>query len=189
MRIAVDYTSAVHQRAGVGRYTRSLVAQVVSRLDDNDRVLLWYASTSRVPVSLPAGSDPERVSIRRLPMSPRLAAVAWHRARIGWPVDRLVGKVDLHHEPDFVAPPTRAPMVTTIHDLSYLIVPEYAHPDLKKYLQRSVPRTLERARQVIAVSESTRQDVIDRYRVDPESRHHDLQRRRCLVSRSRTGGD
>ncbi len=168
MRIAIDYTSAVYQRAGVGRYTRSLAGQVVSRLEDDDRVVLWYASTSRAPVSLPAGSDPERVTTRRLPISPRLASIAWHRARVGWPIDRLVGKVDLHHEPDFVSPPTRAPMVTTIHDLSYLIVPEYAHPDLKKYLERSVPKTLERARQIIAVSESTRQDVIDHYLVNPD---------------------
>lgn len=168
MRIALDYTSAVHQRAGVGRYTRSLAAQIVSRLSDDDQVVLWYASSSRSPLSLPAGANPQRCSLRRVPISPRMAALGWQRLRFPLPIDRLIGKVDLHHEPDFVAPPTTAPMVTTIHDLSYLIVPEFAHPDLKNYLQRAVPRTLERARHVIAVSETTRRDIIERYRIEPE---------------------
>ena len=59
-------------------------------------------------------------------------------------------------------------MVATIHDLSYLIVPEFAHPDLRRYLERAVPDTIARASRIVAVSETTRRDIIERYRVDPE---------------------
>ena len=168
MRIAFDYTSAVHQRAGVGRYTRSLAGQIIPLLEGNDDLILWYTSTSKESVSFPSGGVPQNCTLHRIPLSPRLAAIGWQRLRLPLPIDRFVGKVDLHHQPDFVSPPTRAPMMTTIHDLSYLIVPEFAHPDLRRYLARSVPRTLARATQVVTVSDTTRRDVIERYRIAPE---------------------
>ena len=168
MRIAFDYTSAVHQRAGVGRYTRSLAGQIIPMLEDSDDLILWYTSTSKESVMFPSGGTPQNCTLRRIPLSPRLAAIGWQRLRLPLPIDRFVGKVDLHHQPDFVSPPTNAPMMTTIHDLSYLIVPEFAHPELRRYLARSVPRTLARAAQVVAVSDTTRRDIIERYRIAPE---------------------
>lgn len=168
MRIGIDYTSAVHQRAGVGRYTRSLARHLVPILGPDDELILWYASRSDARISLPDGLDSSRTHFKRVPISPRLAAIGWQRLHVPFPIDRVVGEVDLHHEPDFVAPPTKAPMITTIHDLSYLVVPEYAHPKLRRYLERSVPRTLDRARHIVAVSETTRRDIIDRYRLDPD---------------------
>ena len=168
VRVAIDYTSAVHQRAGVGRYTRSLAEHLTPLLASDDELLLWYTSRSGDPISLPMAMRSGNVAVKRIPISPRWAAAGWHRLRLPIAVDRFIGDVDLHHEPDFVAPPSKKPTITTIHDLSYLIVPEYAHPDLRRYLERSVPHTLKRADRVIAVSETTRRDVIERYGVDAE---------------------
>lgn len=168
MRIGIDYTSAVHQLAGVGRYTRSLTRHLIPLLGAEDNLLLWYASRSNEPISLPGGLGSSHTHFRRVPISPRLAAIGWQRLRIPFPIDRIVGDIDIFHEPDFVSPPTKAPMITTIHDLSYLVVPEYAHPKLRRYLERSVPRTLHRARHIVAVSETTRRDIIERYRLDPD---------------------
>ena len=168
MRVAFDYTSAIYQRAGVGRYTRSLAAELDPLLIDDDDFVLWYTSASRSRLSAPGIGGAFHGSIRRIPLSPRAAAIAWQRMRMPLPIDRLIGSPDVLHEPDFVAPPTTAPMIATIHDLSYLVVPEFAHPNLKKYLESAVPRTLKRAKHVIAVSEITRQDIIERYNVAPE---------------------
>ena len=168
MRVAFDYTSAIYQRAGVGRYTRSLAAELAPLLIEDDEFVLWYTSAARSRLSLSGTGGAFHGSIRRIPLSPRAAALAWQRVRLPLPIDRLIGNPDVLHEPDFVAPPTTAPMITTIHDLSYLVVPEFAHPNLKKYLESAVPRTLKRAKHVIAVSEMTRQDIIERYGIAPE---------------------
>jgi len=167
MRVAFDYTSAIYQRAGVGRYTRSLAAELEPLLSDDDEFILWYTSMSRTPLAISSSGARFRGRSRRIPISPRASAILWQRLRLGIPIDRLIRKPDLFHEPDFVAPPVKAPMIATIHDLSYLVVPEFAHPSLKRYLESSVPRTLRRASHVIAVSEMTRQDIIERYNVDP----------------------
>lgn len=167
MRVAFDYTSALYQRAGVGRYTRSLAAELEPLLCDDDEFILWYTSMSREPLSISSTGTRFHGTLKRIPLSPRAAALLWQRMRLGLPIDRMIGKPDLLHSPDFVAPPVKAPLIATIHDLSYLIVPEFAHPSLKRYLESSVPRTLRRASHVIAVSEMTRQDIIERYHVEP----------------------
>ncbi|HEX7103281.1 MAG TPA: glycosyltransferase family 1 protein [Nitrolancea sp.] len=167
MRVAFDYTSAIYQRAGVGRYTRSLAAEVEPLLSDEDEFILWYTSMSRTPLSISSTGARFHGTSKRIPLSPRAAALLWQRFRLALPIDRLIGNPDLLHSPDFVAPPVKAPLITTIHDLSYLVVPEFAHPNLKRYLESSVPRTIRRASHVIAVSEMTRQDIIERYHVDP----------------------
>ncbi len=167
MRIAFDYTSAIYQRAGVGRYTRSLAAELDPLLTTDDEFILWYTSRARSPLSISATGAHYHGTSKRVPISPRAAAIIWQRLRLGLPIDRLIGRPDVLHSPDFVAPPVKAPIIATIHDLSYLVVPEFAHPSLKRYLEASVPRTLRRASHVIAVSEMTRQDIIERYHVEP----------------------
>ena len=42
MRIGIDYTAAVHQRAGIGRYARSLV-RALAQLDRENEYLLLVA--------------------------------------------------------------------------------------------------------------------------------------------------
>jgi glycosyltransferase involved in cell wall biosynthesis len=167
MRVAFDYTSAIYQRAGVGRYTRSLAAEVAPLLGDDDEFILWYTSMSRAPRSISSVAAGSHGTSMRIPLSPRAASLLWQRMRLALPIDRLIGQPDLLHSPDFVAPPVKAPLIATIHDLSYLVVPEFAHPNLKRYLEASVPRTIRRASHVIAVSEMTRQDIIERYQVEP----------------------
>jgi glycosyltransferase involved in cell wall biosynthesis len=60
------------------------------------------------------------------------------------------------------------PSVLTIHDLAFLREPECAYPTLRAYLAKVVPRSARRATRIIAVSESTRQDVIELLRIAPE---------------------
>jgi glycosyltransferase involved in cell wall biosynthesis len=91
------------------------------------------------------------------------------RHRLPLPVEALTGPADVLLAPDFVAPPAiRARTIVTIHDLSYLTVPHYADPGLRRYLTAAVPRSLRRAAQVIAVSEATRREAIAHLGLPPE---------------------
>ena len=60
LRIAIDYTSAVNQNAGIGRFVRSLVHAVVAH-DQTDSFLLLHANPNpgRVP-DYPSGSNVTR---------------------------------------------------------------------------------------------------------------------------------
>ncbi len=77
--------------------------------------------------------------------------------------------LDLLHGLAFAAPLAAAcPTVITVHDVSFLRFPEAFRPLNRLYLSFATRISTRRARRVIAVSESTRQDVIRFFGVPPE---------------------
>jgi len=166
LRSAIDYTSAINQQAGIGRFVRGLVNSVTA-LDTTDQFLLLHATPNpgRV-VTYPRG---RHVSRRVLRISERWLNIAWHRLQIPLPADWLTGPIDLFHSPDFVMPPIRAARsILTVHDLAFLLRPECADARLRAYLEKTVPRSVHRADFVVADSENTRNDVICLLGVPPE---------------------
>lgn len=173
MRIAVDYNAAVRQGAGIGRYTRELIAAVVRRAPEL-RFVLFYAgaglkrSSPYLDALRRLCDKHPNVEARPLPIHERLLTILWQRLLLPLPLERLVGPIDLLHAPDFVLAPTRrARSILTVHDLTFLIHPETAVPELRRYLGRAVPRSLRRADHVLADSESTRADLQRLLGVDP----------------------
>lgn len=82
---------------------------------------------------------------------------------------RLKGQGDaLYHSPNFFLPPFSGRTVTTVHDLSHHIYPEFHPPARIDYMRRMLPDSLKRASHVITVSESARQDLITHFAHPPE---------------------
>ncbi|MGC8781834.1 MAG: glycosyltransferase family 4 protein [Anaerolineae bacterium] len=161
MKIAIDYTPALRQGAGIGRYTRGLVAALAEADRDNSYIL--FSAGERMP----ANGWPTNFAIRATPLPARWLTVAWHRLALPLPAELLTGACDLFHAPDFALPPLRrARGIVTIHDLSFLRLPECADPGLRAFLERVVPRSVARAARVLADSESTRRDLMNLLGVD-----------------------
>lgn len=80
--------------------------------------------------------------------------------------------VDLLHALAFIAPViSPCPFVVTVYDLSFLRYPEAFRPFNRWYLTTLTGYSVRRARAVITISESTRQDVIHFFNVPPEQVH------------------
>ncbi|MBI3287867.1 MAG: glycosyltransferase family 4 protein, partial [Chloroflexi bacterium] len=168
MRIGIDYNAALHQRAGIGRYTRELF-KALAALDRENEYLLVISGPAVRP-----GQDflPDAANFRPfyLLLGERWTTLLWQRLRLPLAIDWLTGSVDLFHSPDYVLPPLRRGVnkLLTIHDLSFLRYPEGAEPTLRWYLEGAVPRSVARADLLLADSESTRRDLIDLFHVDPQ---------------------
>jgi glycosyltransferase involved in cell wall biosynthesis len=105
----------------------------------------------------------------QLPVSERYLWIAWQHLRLPLPPDLLAPRLDVFYNPDFPLPPLAyAPGVCTVHDLSFITVPQCAFPKLRALLLRTVPWALERARLVVAVSEHTRRDLVTLLGVPPQ---------------------
>ena len=166
MKLAMDYTPAALQGAGIGRYTRGLVDALLPLLGDEDRLTLLYP---RDNAPFARASWPEQVRIRRLPLPDRYQTILWHRLRAPLPVEWWTGQVDIFHAPNFLLPPVRrARTLLTIHDLAFLVRPQYAFPDLRRFLERAVPRSIARADHILADSEASRQDAIRLFGLEPD---------------------
>lgn len=163
MRITIDYTPALRQTAGIGRYTRGLVAALAEADRDNCyRLFCAGAAPDRT-------TWPENFAVHVSPVPARWLTAGWHRLRLPLPVERLAGDCDIFHSPDFSLPPLRSARgVVTVHDLSFLRLPEHADPGLRDYLQKAVPRAVARAHRVLADSENTKRDLIELLRVAEE---------------------
>jgi glycosyltransferase involved in cell wall biosynthesis len=61
-----------------------------------------------------------------------------------------------------------SPGVLTLHDLQPFDMPDNFHPVKRAYMQRSIPRSVRKARLVITPSEFVRRGVIDRFDVAPD---------------------
>ncbi|HEY7343862.1 MAG TPA: glycosyltransferase family 1 protein [Ktedonobacterales bacterium] len=99
-----------------------------------------------------------------------LRRIAWEQFALPG-VLRTLG-IDVFHAPANILP-TRlpCPSVVTVHDLAFMRHPKLFRPSRRLYQRRFTARTVARATQVVAVSESTKRDVIELMRV-PEERLH-----------------
>ncbi len=166
MRIALDYTAALRQGAGIGRYTQGLVAGLAALETRPDLTLLVAADADRGPFG--GREAPPPFPRRRLPLSSRQQAILWHRLHLPLPLEWLAGAFDLFHAPDFVLPPLRRALgVITVHDLSFLRVPECAEARLVAYLTQAVPHAVRRASRILADSVNTQRDLTALLDVDP----------------------
>jgi glycosyltransferase involved in cell wall biosynthesis len=99
----------------------------------------------------------------------RVLNILWYRLRVPLPLNLFIGTLDVFHSPNFLLPPlSRGTGLITVHDLSFLVVPQYAEPSLARYLGRALPRSIQRATLVLADSYSTKEDLVARLGVPPE---------------------
>jgi len=80
MRVGIDYTSAVRQGAGIGRYTRGLIAALAAN-DHQNRYVLFSAGQDPRHTAWPAN-----FRYRTLPVTDRHLAIVWQRLRLPLPV-------------------------------------------------------------------------------------------------------
>ncbi len=164
MHIAIDYNAAVRQGGGIGRFVRE-ITRIAAAAAPQHRFSLWYAARGLDPASGPMREFAalcrrlKNVTPRPLPLSERLLTILWQRARLPLPVEAVVGPVDVVHGTDFVLPPTRARTLLSIHDFAYIIHPETARPELRRYLSRAVPRNVRRADHIHVNSIATQRDM------------------------------
>jgi glycosyltransferase involved in cell wall biosynthesis len=165
-RIGIDFTAAARERAGIGRYARELI-RALARLDHTHAYILFVPRDAHTDLVL--ATWPPNFKIVRAPLTERYLAALWHRARVALPIEAFIGKVEVFYSPDFLLPPTLAHRkLVTVHDLSYVRVPECFPQPLLNYLNKAVPPSVARADLILADAISTRRDLNDVYGVPAE---------------------
>jgi len=143
MRVAIDVSPLVQTRAGTARYLESLMHELRAR-------------------------DDVTLTPRAFGRSDRASTLA--RDAVWYPF--LLGRddtADVLHCPTYRGPTrARVPLVVTVHDLAVFRHPEAFNRWTRAYSPRVVPRVLAAAQRVIAVSEFTRQELIELLRVPDE---------------------
>jgi glycosyltransferase involved in cell wall biosynthesis len=160
----MDIQAAIAQRAGVGRYTKSLVEHLAP-LTGADELSLFYFDFKRKGIPFPVEGATQR-AVHWCPG--RYAQYAWKT--FGWPsFDFFAGPADVYHFPNFIRPPLRrGKSVVTIHDVSFLRFPETTEARNLKYLKAWIQLTVERSDAIITVSEFVRREICELLKVSPK---------------------
>jgi glycosyltransferase involved in cell wall biosynthesis len=165
IRIAIDYTPAVRQQAGIGRIVKNQVSALIAQNPGFDlRLFIVGRVTDEQRHMAP-------LPLHATPINERNMVRLWHRLGSPWPaVEHFTGgPLDLFHATDFVLAPTRVRhTIVTVHDLAFLHYPDASHPSLYHYLHVVVPRSIRKASHIIADSHHTARDIQEHFRLPLE---------------------
>lgn len=157
MRIAIDARLNAYRIGGIPEYTRQLMAALADCAPDDQIVSLQHHDHLRPLVVAP------NVSRHPVYTPPHHRFERWTL-----PLELLMVRPSVIHLPDFIAPRHRCcPSVVTIHDLAFLRYPDILDRDAAAYY-RQVGDSVSRADGVIAVSETTREDIAQFLDLPPE---------------------
>ncbi|MBN1428574.1 MAG: glycosyltransferase family 4 protein [Anaerolineae bacterium] len=164
MSIVVDVSAAVNGRAGLGRYAAALSAALEQARPGSIRLFANAGASDHV-LPLPDGVPLRSIRLGYKPW--RMAVWLGQLAGVGF--EPLIGNAALYHATEhLLLPLRRMPTVLTVHDLIYHKFPRH-HKKLNYwYLNAAMPLYVKRAGHIIAISECTRDDLVQLYHVPPE---------------------
>jgi glycosyltransferase involved in cell wall biosynthesis len=149
MRIAVTVEQSWHVvPGGIATATVELLRALAAR---GDLDLVGVSARHREP---PPDAFRLPVPVRQVPLPRRLLYESWQWLRVP-AVERSTGPVDVVHDLGYVVPPSRAPLVATVHDLVFLSYPEHYTWHSRAVLRRGLALARRHARLVICPSTST----------------------------------
>jgi alpha-1,3-rhamnosyl/mannosyltransferase len=146
LRVGIDVSPLVQTRAGTHRYVASLLAALEA---EGGLELRRYRF---------GGPGRATAAVRD---------VAWYLGAL--PARAARDGADVLHCPTFRAPVrSRVPLVVTVHDLAVLRHPRAFNRWTQEYSARLLPRVVRAADALLAVSEFTRDELVDLLGVPPE---------------------
>lgn len=164
MRVGIE--GSVLQRkhkTGVDYYTWGLVQSVIRQMPSDEFEVGYFKSSSGYP-----DLQSKNVEYKVASITYRLYNILF-RYLVPKAYDRVTKmNADVVLFPNFVRWPLNRinKSVVVVYDTAYIDKPEYVPTRLKKYLTRFVPKAVNKADRVIAISESTKKAIIKHYRVD-----------------------
>jgi glycosyltransferase involved in cell wall biosynthesis len=144
---------SVTQRTGTENYTYEIL-QAISRVAPDEAIRL-YLNAPALPSGITLPWEMRAIPFPRLWTHARLSAeMTLHPPKLLW-------------IPAHVIPLVHPRSIVTIHDLGYHHVPD-AHPDRQRRMLHLTTRwSVHAAAHIIAISETTRRDLIEHYHVTP----------------------
>ncbi len=165
MRVCFDYSAALQQSAGIGRYGREMLPRLRDALlPDSLSLFANGASHLSVPPELDGF---ERFTVPWTNKQWRLRVASDYLLRRDRDA-RLPG-VDVFFAADHLLPRFRAVRsIINIRDLSYLLFPHY-HTRYSRTFQRlMMPHFARHATHIVVPSYSTQRDIVSHYAIPPE---------------------
>ncbi len=169
MKIAIDITRAIIENAGIGRYARE-IAQNILEIDSADQftLLATHFNSNDEKVKRLKQFIKPNVKISRIKLPGSFKELAW-----GWPwgwYEKSLGQSEVLFAPSFfeVSLGFSLPQVVTIHDMATFLYPLQRGKKVSRRHNIRVRKVCQKVKKIIAMSESTKKDLIRLLKVKPD---------------------
>jgi glycosyltransferase involved in cell wall biosynthesis len=164
LRVGINGIPLLSPATGIGQYTRHLAIELGKRLVEPPTLFYGPGWTESVRSASLPGVSTARAAIRRIPGAiPCARALMQYRFSSGARAER----VELYHEPAFLAWRFRGPTVVTVHDLS-IVHYAHTHPaERVRRMEQLLPGSVARANHIVVDSEFVRGEVISHFGISP----------------------
>jgi glycosyltransferase involved in cell wall biosynthesis len=154
MRIAIDLIAAEYQPGGMLLVTRTLLHGLAAIDSQNEYIVMTVR-----PDAYQAIAKAPNIHIHPVTLPSRRGTLIQHQLIA--PIALRQIKPDVLHTPAFAAPLSwRGALVTTIHDLAFIKVPEQSSLYARLYHMHLQRIGAQRAERVIVISKQTEQELI-----------------------------
>jgi glycosyltransferase involved in cell wall biosynthesis len=164
MRIAVNTRFLLHnQLEGVGIVTDEVMKRMASSHPEDQFDYYFDRKYHQQFVQSPNIHPHVFAPVTRLPI-----LIRWW---LNQPVRKNVtkNKADVFFSPDgFIPLGMSVPKVSMFHDVAYLRYPEYLQPRIRNFYDKWIPRFMAYTDHIITVSEFSKNEIIDGYKIRPE---------------------
>ena len=171
-RVVVDATPISPKPSGIGLYVANLIHQLYSLQNQEFQLEIAYQPGMKSWLTGKLDFPDYLKQYPHLHLLPLPVTISNLIARFPNPLTTYLegsfGYPDIVHGTNYVVYPCRKSLrVMTIHDLTCIKYPNYIHSVVKSYADR-IKQCLKWTNLVIAVSESTKRDIVEYLNVDPE---------------------
>ena len=174
LRVGFNATPLLSPLTGIGNYIVHLGAALAASGDVDAWSFYgyrWRHEPPCVPASGARRGNTQRMRNLVKPLVPFKRELRHAQQRLLFARGVRRNAIGLYHEPNYIPIRYDVPVVTTIHDLSWLRYPETHPADRIRWLERAMPRALARAAAILVDSEFIRQEVLTTFGIDPARVH------------------
>jgi glycosyltransferase involved in cell wall biosynthesis len=161
LTVVMDAGPAVHQQAGLSRYSQQLAAQLLAQHREQVKLTLFYnAHSGHTLPPLLQGAPHQTLTLGQYAW--RLSVLASQLGRRPFYEARLPAG-QLYHATEHLLPYLRRPTVLTVHDLIFERYPQHHKLTNRLFLTVGMRLFVRAADRIIAVSQQTKRDLVELY--------------------------
>ncbi len=172
MIIGIDISQIAYTNSGVSNYLKNFIRELLTVDAKNSYILFFSSLRQNLDISFLKGIKNPRVEVRIFHFPPFLLDIIWNKFHV-FPIENLIGKVDIFISSDWTQPPaTNSLKATIIYDLIVYKYPEETHhatsfnflkfvisPDIVSVQKRRLGWVKNEADIVFCISESSKRDI------------------------------
>ena len=160
MIIGIDI-STIPYKTGVSNYTLNLIRNL-AKIDKVNTYKLFYSSM-RLPFPeeiIEIKKNHSNFKLYQYKLPPTFLQILWNQLHL-FPIEFFIGNCDLFHTSDWTQPPTiKAKTITTVHDLTPFLHPEWHHSKVIAAHKNKMNLAAKKCFKFICVSQSTKNDLL-----------------------------